>query len=126
MSNPANWRTGDRRISVTTVRAVAAWKRIQDRPGSIVLTRGSSDLSAQTVRLEFANAQGSIPMPQGPAGTAHVRRLTVIGVKDHPDAQIADTDIQTGDRFRLDGENYRVTDVAEYPGEVQAQTERAT
>jgi len=107
--------------------AVDVYRLIQDDPTSIVLIRDkSTTLAAQTVRIEWANTQGNIQMPQGPAGTAHIRRLVIFGVKDHPDSTIADTDIQVGDRFRLNDENYRVTNVAEYPGGVQASAERAT
>lgn len=109
------WRT----ISAST-RAVRAWQRIQDNPTSIVIMRGSTDLTAQTVRIEPVL---SAREATGDAGTAAVQRMIVFGIEDHP--TLADTNVAKGDRFVLNSvDEYRVMDVVRYPGEVQATAER--
>lgn len=103
------------------VRAALAWQRIMDNPTSITVLRGSTTLSAQTVRIEHRNLPAEVP---GGAGTASTRRAIVFGVRGH--ASITDTDLKKGDRFVLNGsQEYRVIDVVRYPGEIQATAERS-
>lgn len=124
MPSGVNWRI-DSRMTVGDVadRAVSAWLRIQDRPTSISIMRGSDDLEAQTVRIEYSTQAGEA---SGRAGVSAVRDVTIFGVADHPDASVEDTDIQKADRIVLSGSEYRVVDVVAYPGEVQAFAERVT
>lgn len=108
-----------RAVSANT-RAVRAWQRIQDNPISVVIMRGASDLTAQSVRIE---PDLSARENSGSAGTAAVQRMIVFGIEDHP--TLADTNIAKGDRFVLNSaDEYRVMDVVRYPGEVQATAER--
>ena len=107
------------RIS-TTSRAIMAWRRIQRVPQVITLVRNGTPLSAQTMRVELGtsvNESGN----EGGVNSA-VRSGTLFGVKGHP--AIADTDIQRGDLFNLNGTKYRVAQVnATFPGEIQADVE---
>lgn len=105
-------------------RAVDAWGRIQRDPESITIQRGNSDLSAQTVRIEFDNQSGLNSEVKGGGGASARRSCIVFGVVDHP--TVADTNIQRGDKFRLDGTDYRVVQVIKPPGEVQATAEALT
>lgn len=102
----------------TGERAVRAWNRIQRDPISIQVRRNNTLLDAQTVRVGIASAGPEI---QAQAGmTVGVQTITVYGVKDHPDTDIADTDLKRGDRFFYNGKLYEVTGIVEPRGEVQA------
>lgn len=99
-------------------RAVLAWRRILDKPTSVVFkTAAGASVSAQTVRIEH---DSRATQPTSAAGQAAVRTVTVFGVRDHPDAAVADTDVAAGYRFVHEGEEYRVVDVVTTLGEVQA------
>lgn len=113
------WR-GRRHTSEAAVRAAAAWERIQDQARQIIILRGELDLPTQTVRLEAAQTSQE---PSGGAGVAATQTVVVLGVVDHP--TVPDLDIRRGDRFVIDGAEYRVVDINRYPGEVQAFTERS-
>lgn len=104
-------------------RAIAAWNRVLRKPESVVIRRGSSTLSAQTVRVEFKNTSNEIRVTDANAETTE-RNVVVFGVKDHPNDAVADTNIQSGDRFGLDGERFLVYDIVLYPGEIQATCRR--
>jgi len=104
-------------------RAIAAWDRIQRKPHSIVIRRGSSTLSAQTVRVEFKKSANLIRVPDANAEN-YERAVVVFGVKDHPDDAVADTDIQAGDKFGLNAERFTVHDIVLLPGEIQATCRR--
>lgn len=121
MSRIGKWLPQNRLSPVdATVRAAAAWKRIQDKPTSITLKRGSSNLSAQTVRIEYSSFQRTV---QG-AGEVSELELILFGVVGHPDAAVVDTDVKVDDRFRYEGNNYEISDVIHVPGEVQATAKR--
>ncbi len=120
MVDPLAW-YAHRHEDASARRAVDAWERIQDNAASVVIMRGSSNLSAQTVRVELVR-EGQDRM--GAAGQAGVWRVVVFGVRNHPTQ--TDTDIQKGDRFVYGGSEYRVIAVAMPPGEVQATAERVT
>lgn len=96
-------------------RAADAWRRIQDKPTSIVLKRGTTLLDAQTVRIEFSSGANEQPAPTATPGFLNV---TIFGVKDHP--TVSDTDIQRGDRVVLENTEYEVVGVIASIGEVQA------
>lgn len=102
-------------------RAVDAWKVIQRSPHTITIQRGGSDLSAQVVGIEFDNQSGMQGEVAGAGGKSARRSCIVFGVKDHP--SITNTNILRGDKFRLNGTDYRVVQVITPPGEVQATAE---
>lgn len=101
-----------------TERAVAAWDRIQDKPSSITIKRGSTTLPAQTVRIEY-NVETSEVI--GATGISSKRRLTVFGIQDHPSED--DTNIQRGDQFAHEGMIFKVIDMIPTLGEIQARAE---
>lgn len=105
------------------VRAVEAWKRIQDRSSEIVVWRGNPATAqpTQTVRIEFDDSGG---MLKKDAGTAAVKKGVIFGVQDHPTEP--DTDLQKTDRVVLADGDYRIIDVLYLPGEIQAGMERIT
>ena len=125
MPNFNGW-WGANRISRVNAerRAVLCWKRIQDKPSSVVFydpaTEAAIGVGAQTVRLEYED-DGRV-VENMAEGQSPKRMLTVIGVRDHP--TVTDTDVAEGYRFKVDGLNYRVMDVIRVPGEVQATAER--
>lgn len=101
-------------------RAALAWRRIQDRPSEIVLSReGVGDLDAQIVRIESDNTVTDQTSPGVNTITA-VQKVTVFGVRDHADPFVPDTDIERSDRFRINGVRYEVMSIMTPPGEVQA------
>lgn len=102
-----------------SLRAVAAWTRINQKPSSVAFkTRAGTVLAAQTVRIEYNSGAGEATSE---AGKTPVRKLTIFGVKDHP--TVTDTDIAEGYRFVLNGDEYRVIDTMLTLGEVQASCE---
>jgi len=103
-------------------RAVRTWRRIQHKPSSITIVRGSTTLAAQTVRLDWK----TVREVRGAAGEAAERELVILGVAGHPDETIADTNLARGDRFSHGGGIYQVKDVVSYPGEIQATAARMT
>lgn len=76
---------------------------IADKSVSITVIRGSSPLSAQTVRLETLSSQKQM---QGPGGITYLIDAFVLGYKNHP--TIANTDLKPGDRFAVGGVNFEV------------------
>lgn len=110
-------------------RAANAWRRIGDKPASIVFTvprsvsatgvvTAETTLAAQTVRVE---ADNRAMLAESVAGAGAKRRVIIFGVKDHD--VIDDTDVEKGYTFVLDDRLYRVMDVIKPPriiGEVQA------
>lgn len=80
-------------------------KHIQEKPTNIVLVRGTTPLSAQTVRIEADGA------PTAEAGSQMYRGETdvvILGYKGHP--VVPDTNIQRGDRFLFSGRDYDVVE----------------
>lgn len=109
MPNIANW-VGQQD------RSVDAWRRISEKPTSIIVVRGNADLPAQTVRLEWNNTTNEIT---GAGNTiVSVQRATLFGVKGHQ--TIADTNIKKGDRFKAHDMIFRVLSVIPQTGEIQA------
>lgn len=104
-------------------RAAAAWGRILEKPSSIVIVRGknSTALAVQTVRIEYSDS-GGFGETQGKGGMiATQREVTVFGIRDH--AKLADTNIQRGDLFTYEEQQFRVRDVVLTIGEIQAHCE---
>lgn len=106
-------------------RAAAAWRRIQDKPASIVFTvprsingaglvTPESTLAAQTVRVELDNR----PMPaESAAGLTPKMRAVIFGIKDH--ATLGTTDMKEGYTFVMGNDLYRIEDVIDTIGERQ-------
>lgn len=94
-----------------------AWRRISDRPTSVVLVRGSTPLDAQMVRIESDNTVTDQNSP-GTNTVMAIQKVTLFGVRDH--ATVADTDIERSDRFRINNVQYEVMTIMTPPGEVQA------
>ena len=90
----------------TDDRATSIGDLIALKPTSITIRRGSSTLSAQTVRLETLASQR---MVVGEGGVTHQIDGLVQGYRAHPVQ--SDTDIQTGDRFVADGTAFEVVSV---------------
>lgn len=118
MPNFDNWLASSKFKPATAAdKAVAAWRRIQDKPTSISLNRDGIAQTAQTVRLEYdADAQ----QDKDETGKSFRRELVVFGVKDHPSMAVLDTDIKAGDRFAIGVEHFEVSNVIFTTGEIQA------
>lgn len=106
---------GDIGVISAPDRAVLSWRRINDDPTSIILTRKNVQLDAQTVRLESNN---TARMVNGTVVTSEKIYITIFGVRNHP--TLADTDIDRSDRFFINNTSYEVIALATPPGEVQA------
>jgi len=78
--------------------------RIAAQPVSIVVIRDGATLAAQTVRVEPYGWPGQ---QRGENATTANAGVIVTGYKDH--ATIADTDLQRGDRFMVEGQMVTVT-----------------
>lgn len=107
-------------------RAANAWRRIQDKPASIVFTvprsvsgagvvTPESALAAQTVRVESDNRASE---NESAAGLGANRKCIIFGVRSH--SAIANTNVEKGYTFVLDHRQYRCVDVLHTTGEVQA------
>lgn len=111
-------------------RAKRTWIRILRKPAGITLTRlapladdgdlpdePTITLSPQTVRVVKDNRPREV---RGEAGEGTQLHCIVYGVRDHPDPLVADTDIERGDTFELDGDHYIVDYINLVPGGKQA------
>jgi hypothetical protein len=123
MPNRGAWLRDTPAIERTAPRAVSAWKRINDRPSSVVFNRGGVALTTQTVRVE-ENSGG--PESTSPVAVSGVQGVVIYGVMDHPDGSIPDTDMERGDRFWIDGKQYEITGIVKTFGEIQAFGEATT
>lgn len=103
MPNFSNFATDDRATSIGDLIAL--------KPTSITIRRGSSTLSAQTVRLETLASQR---MVVGEGGVTHQIDGHLQGYRNHP--TIADTNVKAGDRFVADGTAFEVISIL--PGHV--------
>ena len=105
-----------------TDRAVDAWRRINEKPTSISMKRDTGNaVAAQTVRIEWGSSSGGSGERAGAGGQSSIRYGVVFGVHGH--ATVDDTDIQRGDRFTVNGYQYRVIDVLITLGERQCRFE---
>ena len=122
MPNFSAWLSSHSPIVSASDRAVLAWRRINDKPTSIVVNRDGSVLPPQTVRLEYSEAERS---SIGEAGVVSmIRKIIVFGVVNHP--SVADTDLRYGDRFAFGGVVFHVQMVMPTLGEIQATAEAMT
>jgi hypothetical protein len=97
-------------------RAVTAWGRIQEKPSTITVRRETGAMvAAQTVRVEYGAFGSEVDSATGKASD---RGLIVFGIKGHP--TLPDTDIERGDKFMLDGVQFRVVDLVLTLGSIQA------
>lgn len=101
-----------------TNRAADAWRRISEKPSSVVLKRGATLLPSQTVRVEANSLPTEV---EGAGGISSIMRVTVFGVRGHE--SVPDTNIQRDDVFGLNGTRYRVVHVIHQTGEIQAACE---
>lgn len=116
--NFSNWLGAGQAISVTE-RAALAWRRIQDKPTTVVFrTAAGATLGAQTVRVE---SDSNASPAESAAGMAPRRKAVIFGIRGH--ATLPDTDIAEGYRFILGADEYRVMDLILTLGEVQGLAE---
>lgn len=101
-------------------RAVAAWRRILDKPTVITIVREATALAEQTVRLEFTSSTIGSEY-EGGAGASGHQTAIVFGIKGHPGED--DTNIQRDDLFTVDGRHFRVVSTIKTIGEIQAMCE---
>lgn len=102
--------------------AVRQWRLIQKKPASITITRGTTTIAAQTVRVEYSNYDR--PEVGESAALTTKRDVIVFGVKGHPNEDIADTDIRKADIFVYEGQRLKVADVFPKVGMIEAHCER--
>lgn len=103
----------------TEQRANDTARRIAEKPSTITLTRGSSQLAAQTMRLDPSNSPGQAQDRVGDVNRVAMTGLLVMGYKDH--ATIADTNIKRGDKFFHESHMYEVIDITPtYSGRILA------
>jgi len=101
-------------------RAADAWRRISEKPTSIVVVRNKVSQPAQTVRVEYSNQQSNAEQ-KGGAGKSSTQRVMIFGIRGHESE--ADTDIERDDRIKIDGLQFRVVSVILQTGEKQAMCE---
>jgi len=100
-------------------RAADAWRRIQEKPVSITLkTAAGVNRAAQTVRVELDNRAS---VGESAAGITPRMNAIVYGVRNH--ATVTNTAMAEGDRFVLNGDEYRIVDVIDTIGERQGVAE---
>lgn len=120
----ANWLNGSRVIDPAT-RAVAAWRRIQEKPSTLTVVRltpitGARTTHEVTVRLEFDNNSDEYATV-GTMGVNIMGECLVFGVRDHPTEP--DCDLRRDDVFYYEGFNFRIINVIPTIGELQFLTE---
>lgn len=79
---------------------------ISEQPVSISVLRGSTALAAQTVRIDALRTPRQV---QAEGGEVIMTDALVVGYAGHP--TIADTDLQPGDRFKVDGRAYEIVGI---------------
>ena len=94
----SSWIDPDRSVDMARI--------ISDKSTSIVIVRGDTTLSAQTVRIEEFRGDSSV---QSEAGVTSMVDAVVFGYKGHP--TLTDTDIQPQDRFSYESNLYEVVAV---------------
>jgi hypothetical protein len=123
MANAGGW-IGTGTVIDAAARAADAWRRINEKPATIILIRSTGTtkaaVAAQTVRVEYDN-QKSVPESSGAAGVSSVQRITLFGIRGHDTED--DTDIRRDDQFSYDSLKFRVVSVIKQTGEVQAKCE---
>jgi hypothetical protein len=108
--------------SSATIRAQIEWARIQDKPTDIEIQRENVDgwLPTQTVRIEYDSSKPSDASDA--SGISAFKGMYVFGVRGHP--TVPDLDIDGGDIFVLDDQEYTVISVNKrIIGQIQAYCE---
>lgn len=100
------------------VKAERAWQHINEKATTIVVQRGSSFLSAQTVRIEYLRGSASGSERYSPLRTAFEADVVIFGIRDHESED--DTDLREGDRFVVNNREIEVTAIVITDGELQA------
>lgn len=103
-----NWLASPDGFPLTVNRSVTTGKRIQEKPTSIIIRRGVTQLAAQAVRIEPMSMYAMNTM-QGVNNQQSGIPMMVVGYRNHP--TVANTDIQRGDRFTVETRLYEVKDV---------------
>lgn len=102
-----------------SLKAQVEWARILEKPVDVQFTREGSDtpLDPQTVRLEM---DGRLPSQiDDDSGISSESRLTIFGVRGHPD--IDDLDVKIWDTFVYEDVEYTVLTVNRViVGQIQA------
>lgn len=120
MVNFDEWASGGQSPMSESDYAKRQWRLIQRKPASITITRGTTTVAAQTVRVEFSNSERQA---EGTSGAITYKRdVIVFGVKGHE--AIADTNIAKGDIFQYEGQRFKVMDVFPKVGMIEAHCER--
>lgn len=89
------------------LRAQVEWARINDKATDIELMRQGVLLAPQTVRIE---QDGRLPMnDEDDAGISSLSRITLFGVRGHP--EIDDLDVEIWDTFVFEAREYTVLTV---------------
>lgn len=103
-------------------RATLAWRRIQQKPTSIVLRPdGGAARASQTFRIEYNN---SSTFREGETVRRGIHAVTLFGIRDHP--TLTNSVIEKGDRFLYQKAEFEVKSVIYTLGEVQALCEANT
>lgn len=116
----AGYATGRIHVNGDEIKAMLAWRRIEQRGTVVRLYRAGAYLPEQTVRVEYST--GAPKTAGSDVSRSSERDVILFGVRGHPWGSVIDTDIAVGDRFVLAGETitYQVESVVTLPGEVQA------
>lgn len=102
-------------------RAVSVGNIIADKPVSIIVQRGGTELDAQVVRLDTYGSDTETEYFFN-TGLLHTQGFVLTGYKNHP--TITDTDVETGDKFSYDSRVWEVKKVeATMPHLLQALVE---
>lgn len=106
---------------ITSVsRASRMWALIQRNSTSITIKRGTTTLSAQVVKVVIENSGNDERVGES-RSVSGLQDAIVYGVRDH--ASVADTDIEIGDMFVVNGDVHRVIGTTLIPGGIEARTE---
>ncbi len=98
-------------------RAQVEWARIQDKPTTIRIRRGTTVLADQVVRLEMGI---TMTPSEGASGISTMGEGILFGIQDHP--TLPDTDIDEWDTFVLGEKEYTITHVNRHlHGQIQAE-----
>jgi hypothetical protein len=115
MINFDAWLTGSGLPIASADRAALAYSRILDKPTVITLKPATgANRAAQTLRVELDNRAS---LASSAAGAAPQMNVILYGIRGH--ATLADHVMAEGDRFILNGDSYRISDIILQIGEIQ-------
>lgn len=87
--------------------AALTWRRIQEKPSTIIIFRGDQILDPQIVRIENSNYGNTLrSFINGEVGK---QDMHVLGIKNH--SHLPDLNIQRGDIFIYDDKQFQVANV---------------